>query len=121
MKRTQAPVVSEFPEPNTWATWRLDRTPQFKTHRTAGQAKNALTLVFRSNGASHPAWVYEWVSDEYGERWVERWHIAVGDRKDGHPLYAQRISNKPKEVSAKAVDAAIASIVLEAQRKEADA
>lgn len=110
------PDPHDLPAPHQWGTYITGRHPKFKTHSTLGTAKNAISGKFtrlnRQDVALWDSWVYEWVNDEDGSRWVERWEILKGDPKDTHPLWKFKASNqKPVAVSQKAMDKAITSIL----------
>lgn len=109
----------DFPAPNRWATFIPFRSPEFKTHTDLGKAKNAVggKFIYKSKGvhvASTNMWVYEWVDDDDGKRWVERFEILRGDTKEDHPLWKFRVpkgAKKTAEVSEKQMEKAIASIM----------
>jgi len=97
---------------------------QFKAHASISHVK--ISLNGRASGPTRShvvngvnvyeapleeSWVYEWVVDDLGEGWVERFHINVGDFKSSHPLWL--FKEKPRQVrpvSQEALDQTIASI-----------
>lgn len=109
--------ASTLPPPNQWATFIQGRHPQFKSHSNLSLAKSAITNYTRRDGVSREValcdcWVYEWVADEDGSRWVQRFAVPKGDDKHSHPLW--KVTAKtvaPVAVSQKAVDKAMASIM----------
>ena len=105
------PNPAEFPDPNTWATWIRQRSPQFKTHSSLGMTKTACSYIMRGTPevATVDVYVYEWDPDAC--RWVERFHIPEGLRKDDAPIYKLKAMKAVKPPSDKALNAAIASIV----------
>lgn len=109
------PDVTKFPSPPMWATWLQFRNPSFKPHNTLAQAKNAVSNQLDNNqvmGLENGARVYEWVTDDLGDRWVERFYIAKGDRKDTHPFWKFKASaKKARGVTDAAVQKAIDSIM----------
>ena len=124
MKHQEAPDLTKFPAPHRWATWMKDRSSQFKTHSSLGLAKNALSGRPTGHGQYRTVngkqvydspleggYVYEWVDDEWGEGWVERFHVPYGTFKTDHPLWSfTERTRKARPVTQKAIDAAIASI-----------
>lgn len=118
MRYQDSPDPSEFPVYPRWATWIKERSPQFKMHNHLGLAKNALSgrplRSAHSRNHEYPlegGYVYEWVADEEGEGWVERFHIPRGAYKSDEPLwrFTER-ARKARPVSQKAINDAIASI-----------
>lgn len=123
---TEVPDPSTFPGQPRWATWIKDRGQQFKLHKSLGMAKNALSGRHLRHGVSRRVpggrqweteypleggYVYEWVVDDNGEGWVERFVIQPGEFKSDHPLWKfKERPRKVRPVSQKAIDAAIASI-----------
>lgn len=115
------PDPLDFPEPDRWATYMTTRSPNFKTHKTLGQCKNALSGKCYYMGPNHyqsgdDMWVYEWDQEEHV--WVERFAMKRGERKEGHPLWQTRVprsGHASKEVPQKVLDKAIASIMKAAQ------
>jgi hypothetical protein len=120
---TAEPDVSAFPAQPRWATWIKDRSPQFKLHNTLGMAKNALSSKYLPRGTTRRdaknrvewplagGYVYEWVVDDLGEGWVERFRVMPGDFKADHPLWKFTETPRPmRPVSQKAIDEALASI-----------
>lgn len=110
---SDTPDPLKFPKPHGWATWARLRMQQFKTHRTVGMAKAALTsLDLRVKGE---AWVYQF--DPNLDQWVEFAHVHDGDRSFFDVTNAKR---KPKEIPQKRVDEAIALIqeAMARRRKE---
>lgn len=125
-RSTDEPEPENFPRQPRWATWIRGRNPQFKPHSHLGLAKNALSgrplrrahgRHARLNGKKiyeyqlEGGYVYEWVVDDLGEGWVERFHIEAGTYKSEHPLWKSSESERPvRPPSQAAIDKAIASI-----------
>lgn len=110
---SQHPDPQKFPEPHTWATWLEERHPQFKTHRTLGTAKNAVTGKFshRTSTLVGNCYIYRW-DEDLGD-WVEEYFIPHGATKEASPIHAVTIKRETSQVrgpSQKAVDQALASI-----------
>ena len=108
------PDPTRFPDPERFATYIASRSPNFKTHKDLGKAKNAI-----SQKADHrsirrmrcDAWVYEF--DFEAGMWRELTHIPTGTDLALHPWYSQKQSSKPTNIgpSEAAEKAAIASIM----------
>lgn len=107
------PDPSTFPAPHQWATFSPSRSPNFKTHSTLGQVKNALSGKRHYSGGLLEGWVYKWNAED--EKWEEYAHLPPGTYANQHPLW-QKPVKAVRAVSDNQVDKAIRSIMKTAQK-----
>lgn len=114
VRSTPSPEPKEFPDPQTWGTWIAHRSPQFKTHSTLGQCKNALAGKMKGGSAKElPCDMYVYAWDAEVARWVEWTKLPKGTTKADHELFQTVVKNRRNSAapSKKAVEAAMASIL----------
>ena len=70
--------------PHPFATHIPDRRPQFKTHKGAGQAKNAVINKLQGRAARHVMVIYRLQEGEY-QPWVR---IGCGQKREDVPELA---------------------------------
>ena len=93
-----------------WATWIAWRTPKFKTHVSAATCKGAITNKTRKGAIlTCDCRVYRW--DNETSLWVEVAYLPAGSNKADNEWFRQKHAKAVRGPSAKAVDAAIASIL----------
>ena len=111
---------STLPEPNQYATYISHRpyASKFKTHATLAIAKSSIgaKALQRTSGRVTPCdcWIYDWNTNS---GWSVLKFFPRGTDLDADPWYKKRASGKRKtaEPTNEAVNAAIASIMGEAQ------
>lgn len=81
----------------------MDRTPSFKSHKTLGMAKAALS----NNGRNKAWWIYHLVD----EQWVEYLHLPEGWDRSNELWTDPKHGKSVRPVSNRAVEQAIASIM----------